>query len=359
MNRRLDHRHPRRARRSCWSWSPSYRCCSPPSSPARSGSPRCGSGIAAVSLTFLSGYGGMVSLAQTALFGVAGLIAAKLSVEAGWNPWAAALAGILAATVVGLLFGAVASGSQGIYFLDHHAGVRAGDLLLLRRGARRSARTRASTAVRAAGAPRRPGAGPDAHVLLPARRLRRSSSSACATSPGRRSGWRCRACATTRCGWPPSATTCGCTAPSASRSPRPSPGPPGCCRRGRTPACRPARSRWPIAILVLTAAVIGGLNRLEGAWVGALLYTLLRHLPARLDRPVHHLARRRVPGHRAASPPAASSACLAASGDVGPPAPARRAAARRPAPAPAPPPVPVSSNRQSTDDATSVLRSAG
>jgi branched-chain amino acid transport system permease protein len=29
-----------------------------------------------------------------------------------------------------------------------------------------------------------------------------------------------------------------------------------------------------IAILVLTTAVIGGLNRLEGAWVGALLYTL-------------------------------------------------------------------------------------
>jgi branched-chain amino acid transport system permease protein len=74
-------------------------------------------GLVAVSLTFLSGYGGMVSLAQTALFGVAGLIAAKLSVEAGWNPWAAALAGILAATAVGLLFGAVASGSQGIYFL--------------------------------------------------------------------------------------------------------------------------------------------------------------------------------------------------------------------------------------------------
>ncbi|MDX6367551.1 MAG: branched-chain amino acid transport system permease protein, partial [Nocardioidaceae bacterium] len=28
-----------------------------------------------------------------------------------------------------------------------------------------------------------------------------------------------------------------------------------------------------IAILVLTAAVIGGLNRLEGAWVGAFIYT--------------------------------------------------------------------------------------
>jgi branched-chain amino acid transport system permease protein len=74
-------------------------------------------GIAAVSLTFLSGQGGMVSLAQTALFGVAGLVAAKLSAEAGWNSWAGGLVGILAATAVGLLFGAVASGSQGIYFL--------------------------------------------------------------------------------------------------------------------------------------------------------------------------------------------------------------------------------------------------
>jgi branched-chain amino acid transport system permease protein len=74
-------------------------------------------GLAAVSLTFLSGYGGMVSLAQTALFGVAGLLAAKLAVDAAWNPWMAALAGIAAATVVGIVFGAVASGSQGIYFL--------------------------------------------------------------------------------------------------------------------------------------------------------------------------------------------------------------------------------------------------
>jgi branched-chain amino acid transport system permease protein len=74
-------------------------------------------GTAAVSLTFLAGYGGMVSLAQTALFGVAGLSAAKLATGSGLDPWLAALLGILAATVVGLLFGAIASGSQGIYFL--------------------------------------------------------------------------------------------------------------------------------------------------------------------------------------------------------------------------------------------------
>jgi branched-chain amino acid transport system permease protein len=74
-------------------------------------------GIVAVSLTFLSGNGGMVSLAQTALFGVAGLIAARLAVLGGWSPWLAALVAIAAATAVGLLFGAIASGSQGIYFL--------------------------------------------------------------------------------------------------------------------------------------------------------------------------------------------------------------------------------------------------
>ena len=74
-------------------------------------------GLAAVSLTFLSGYGGMVSLAQTGLFGVAGLVSAKLAVTMGWNVWLAALAGIAVATAVGLLFGALASGSRGIYFL--------------------------------------------------------------------------------------------------------------------------------------------------------------------------------------------------------------------------------------------------
>jgi branched-chain amino acid transport system permease protein len=74
-------------------------------------------GIVAVSLTFLSGYGGMVSLAQTALFGVAGLIAAELAVDVGLNEWICALVGILAATAVGVLFGALASGSVGIYFL--------------------------------------------------------------------------------------------------------------------------------------------------------------------------------------------------------------------------------------------------
>jgi branched-chain amino acid transport system permease protein len=74
-------------------------------------------GIAAASLTFLAGYAGMVSLAQTALFGVAAFVVAKLGVEQHWNMWLAALAAIAVAVCVGLLFGAIASGSEGIYFL--------------------------------------------------------------------------------------------------------------------------------------------------------------------------------------------------------------------------------------------------
>jgi branched-chain amino acid transport system permease protein len=74
-------------------------------------------GLAAASITFLAGYGGMISLGQMALFGAAGFTLAKLSAELHWNPWLAALAGIGVAVGVGLGFGAIASSSEGIYFL--------------------------------------------------------------------------------------------------------------------------------------------------------------------------------------------------------------------------------------------------
>jgi branched-chain amino acid transport system permease protein len=79
-------------------------------------------GIAAASLIFLAAYVGMVSLGQVALYGIAGFTMANL-VEAdggspiAWNPWLATLVGILAAVGVGLFVGAIASRSYGIYFL--------------------------------------------------------------------------------------------------------------------------------------------------------------------------------------------------------------------------------------------------
>jgi branched-chain amino acid transport system permease protein len=74
-------------------------------------------GLAAASLSFLAGYGGMVSLGQMAPFGVAGFMTAKLSVESNWNPWLAALVGLGVAVGVCFGFGAIASSSEGIYFL--------------------------------------------------------------------------------------------------------------------------------------------------------------------------------------------------------------------------------------------------
>jgi branched-chain amino acid transport system permease protein len=85
-------------------------------------------GMAAASLVFLSAYGGMVSLAQTALFGIAGIIFGNLATEGGpggtskglhlgWDPTLALILAIVLTTAIGLIGGAVASRSAGIYFL--------------------------------------------------------------------------------------------------------------------------------------------------------------------------------------------------------------------------------------------------
>jgi branched-chain amino acid transport system permease protein len=74
-------------------------------------------GIAAASLIFLAAYGGMVSLAQTALYGVSAYTVADLTAHHGWSPWPAIVAGIVVTVAAGLGFGLVASRSSGIYFL--------------------------------------------------------------------------------------------------------------------------------------------------------------------------------------------------------------------------------------------------
>jgi branched-chain amino acid transport system permease protein len=81
-------------------------------------------GIVAASLIFLSAYGGMVSLAQVAVYGIAGFVLGNATTNGntkglnlGWNPWWGVIAGIAVAVAIGLLFGALASRSVGIYFL--------------------------------------------------------------------------------------------------------------------------------------------------------------------------------------------------------------------------------------------------
>jgi branched-chain amino acid transport system permease protein len=81
-------------------------------------------GIAAASLIFLSAYGGMVSLSQTALYGIAAFALGNMvgkgevkGLHLGLNPWLAVVLAIAITTALGLMFGAVASRSTGIYFL--------------------------------------------------------------------------------------------------------------------------------------------------------------------------------------------------------------------------------------------------
>jgi branched-chain amino acid transport system permease protein len=85
-------------------------------------------GIASLSLVFMAGYGGMVSLAQAALAGFAAYMVAIASLEpstnavgstlgAGLPSIPSALIAIVLATALGALFGAIASRSYGIYFL--------------------------------------------------------------------------------------------------------------------------------------------------------------------------------------------------------------------------------------------------
>jgi branched-chain amino acid transport system permease protein len=85
-------------------------------------------GIAALSLVFMAGYGGMVSLAQAALAGFAAYMVALASLEpstnatgstlgAGLPAIPSALIAIVLATLLGAIVGAISARSYGIYFL--------------------------------------------------------------------------------------------------------------------------------------------------------------------------------------------------------------------------------------------------
>lgn len=74
-------------------------------------------GIIAMSLIFLAGYGGMVSLAQTTLYGLAAYAIGISSVRLG-QPWYVAVPAALATATLGaFIVGLIAVRTQGIYFL--------------------------------------------------------------------------------------------------------------------------------------------------------------------------------------------------------------------------------------------------
>lgn len=85
-------------------------------------------GIGAASLIFLSAFGGMISLAQSGLMGITGYALANMVTQRvpggetkglllGWDPTLSLVLAIALTVGIGLVFGAVASRSYGIYFL--------------------------------------------------------------------------------------------------------------------------------------------------------------------------------------------------------------------------------------------------
>jgi branched-chain amino acid transport system permease protein len=78
-------------------------------------------GVVALSLMFLAGYGGMVSLMQLTIAGFAGYMVAVIGVSAntnislGWPWWLATPMALALATVFGTLGGALAVRTEGIY----------------------------------------------------------------------------------------------------------------------------------------------------------------------------------------------------------------------------------------------------
>jgi branched-chain amino acid transport system permease protein len=81
-------------------------------------------GICAASLIFLSAYGGMVSLAQLAIYGIAGFTLGNLTttgntkgLNLGWAIGPGIVVAIAIAVLFALIFGVLANRSYGIYFL--------------------------------------------------------------------------------------------------------------------------------------------------------------------------------------------------------------------------------------------------
>ena len=82
-------------------------------------------GMAAATIVFLTGYAGMTSLAQLTLFGVAGFMVANASVSEagskglalGWGVWTSVIFALAVTVIVALLMGLIASRTEGIYYL--------------------------------------------------------------------------------------------------------------------------------------------------------------------------------------------------------------------------------------------------
>jgi len=74
-------------------------------------------GLFAASIDLLAGVAGRTSLGHGAIFGTAAYVVAWCQNAAGIDPWLAAFLGVIAATLLALVFGFLAVRTEGVYFL--------------------------------------------------------------------------------------------------------------------------------------------------------------------------------------------------------------------------------------------------
>lgn len=74
-------------------------------------------GVLAMSIDILAGFAGRTSLGHGAIFGVSGYVVVYASAQAGLSPALAFVLGVIAATLVAVIFATIAVRTSGVYFL--------------------------------------------------------------------------------------------------------------------------------------------------------------------------------------------------------------------------------------------------
>jgi branched-chain amino acid transport system permease protein len=74
-------------------------------------------GMLAMSIDILAGFAGRTSLGHGAIFGVSGYVVVYASAQAGLSPALAFVLGVIAATLVAMIFATIAVRTSGVYFL--------------------------------------------------------------------------------------------------------------------------------------------------------------------------------------------------------------------------------------------------
>jgi branched-chain amino acid transport system permease protein len=74
-------------------------------------------GVLAMSIDVLAGFAGRTSLGHGAIFGVSGYVVVYASAQAGLSPAVAFVLGVIAATLVAVIFATIAVRTSGVYFL--------------------------------------------------------------------------------------------------------------------------------------------------------------------------------------------------------------------------------------------------